>query len=172
MFDDILSFCGKLRFPCEVIWTAQASQIRTLWVSASSCFGPLGLSFDTLVLASILEGFWAHFGRLRGDGGEPRRQTGHPLEEDCRKDCGLWIDPALLGLLPTASWVVDRPAAGSTSPSASTRPRELGLEVGSLCVCMCVCGAWWVGCVCVCVCVCVLCVLYVCVCVHVSVLVC
>ena len=72
-FDDIWSFRGKLCFPCEVIWTAQASQIHTLWVSASSCFGPLGLPFDTLVLASILEGFWAHFGRVR-------RRAGHPLE--------------------------------------------------------------------------------------------
>ena len=43
------------------------------------------------------------------------------------------------GLLPTASQgSCLEPAAGSTSPAASTRAREFGFEVRSCCVCMCV----------------------------------
>ena len=40
--------------------------------------------------------------------------------------CYLYLEPCL-GLLLAAWWVVPRPAAGSTSPSASTRPREVGV---------------------------------------------
>jgi hypothetical protein len=53
IFDDILSFRGKLRFPSEVIWTRQASQIRTLEVSVRPCFYLWGLPFGTFVLALI-----------------------------------------------------------------------------------------------------------------------
>ena len=68
----------------------------------------------------------------------------------------------LRGFLHAAWWVVPRPAAGSTSPSASTRPREAGVwsVLGELClfcvlcVCVCVCLCVFVcGCVCVCSCV-------------------
>ena len=57
IFDDILTLCGKLRFPSEVIWTRQASQIHTLEVSGRSCFHPLPLPLEALVSASIFHRF-------------------------------------------------------------------------------------------------------------------
>ena len=53
IFDDISTFRGKWRFPSEVIWTRQASQIRTLEVSGCSCFHPLALPLEPLVSASF-----------------------------------------------------------------------------------------------------------------------
>ena len=99
-----------------------------------------------------------------------RRQRRHPLNST------LFLETrtlqSLLCFYLQPSGVVPRPAAGSTSPAASTRPREFGFELRSLCVYACVCVVCVFVCLCACGFVCLCVCLFVCLCVCVLVCLC
>ena len=119
-FNDILSFCGKWQ---TAVGLRLCSRIRV----RAPCFHSLGLPWCPWIFQCFFDVFWSPFGTpFHGFGGRACTQL---FDFKNKALVYLYLD-SLLPLRYGAFYMQPggsspRPAAGSTSPSASTRPRAL-----------------------------------------------